>query len=181
MLQYIKHLIQLLLAPSRGWEDVSESAVPADEIQRRGFYPWTGIVAASCLLRLFYDRDITFTGVIMASIAAAGALFVSVFIARIFLDITLPRYIDSKINVSKVNIFAVYLTGIMGLYSIIGNATPASMTFLNFLPVLSLLIIFRSMKFLGIKDENAVSFIALAAVAVIVIPVGVSVFFNFII
>lgn len=178
---YIRQLIQLLLSPAKGWEDISEAAKTADEIQRRGFYPWIGITAASEFLRLIYNHKVSFVDVLQGAIAIGGALFISLYIARIFLDMILPQHVDRKVNLVKVNVFAIYLVGMVGLYHIISNAMPASMTFLNFLPVFSLLIVFKSTTFLGISEDKTMTFLWLSAVGVIVIPIAVAALLSFII
>lgn len=178
---YIKQLLQLLLSPARGWEDVSAAALPPDEIQRRGFYPWIGIVAASQFLNLIHDHHDSFFTLLQGAVAISGALFISLYLARLFLDITLPQHIGGDVNFAKINIFANYLIGLIGLYHIIANAMPASMTFLHFLPALSLLVIFKSVTFIGIKEDNIVVFLVLAGIATIAVPIAVAALLTFII
>ena len=69
---YIKQLLQLLLEPSHGWEDISEANRPAETIQRTGFFPWIGITSLSCFARLIYEHDLTFIHVLQTAIAVAG-------------------------------------------------------------------------------------------------------------
>lgn len=181
MLLYIKQLIQLLLSPARGWEDISSEARTAEEIQRTGFYPWIGVTAVSQFVRLFYDHDATFVSELQGAIAIAGALFISLYLGRLFLDIILPKHVDKKINLAKVNIFSVYLIGMIGLYHIVSNLIPTSMTFLNFLPLLSLLIIFKAIPFVGVPEDRSVAFMTLSAIALMVIPIGVAALLTFLI
>lgn len=178
---YIKQLIQLLLSPARGWEDISEAAMSSEDIQRRGFYPWLGIVGASDFLRLFYVRELTFLAALQSAIAIAGALFISLYLARLFLDLALPQYVDNKLNVTKINTFTIFMTGMIGFYNVISNAMPASMTFLHFLPLLSLLIIFKSTVYMGIMQDKAMTFLWITAVGVILIPIGMATLLSFII
>lgn len=171
----------MLLSPARGWEDISEAARTPEEIQRRGFAPWIGICAAGEFMRLFHESEATFTSVLQSAIAIAGSLFISVYIGRLFLDLTMPRHVNAKLNVVKVSVFTYYTVGMIGFYSIISNTLPASMTFLHFLPFLSLLIIFKSTRFLDIPKEKTVTFMCLASVAVIILPIATSALLSFII
>ena len=54
MLGYLKYMFQLLLMPSRGWEDISaESPVP-EAMQSRGYYPLLALTAAAVFMQLLY-------------------------------------------------------------------------------------------------------------------------------
>ncbi len=170
MWQYIRQLFQLLLAPSRGWEDISESIPSPDEVRRTGFFPWIGVTAASEFIRLFYGSG-GFFSVLLSAIAIAGTLFVSMFIARIILDMTLPRYVNPKINFNKADIFVTYLMGLNGLYIIIANLLPASMTFTRFLPILSIVIMFKSAAYMSVNEDNLMTFLGLSVLAIIAVPI----------
>jgi len=171
---YIKQLFQLILSPSRGWEDVSEASVKAPELQRRGYYPLIGVTGASEFLKLLYSHTVGFWNVLLSAIAIMGAMFVSLYLARLFLDMTLSRHVSGKLNAAKVDVFSTYMMGINGLYCILGNALPASMTFLVFLPLISLIIMFKSVPYMAIKSDSQFSFLGLSTVAFIVIPIAMA-------
>lgn len=181
MLLFIRHLLQLLLSPSRGWEDISAAAQTYDVIQRAGFYPWLGIVALSNFLQLFYSPTLTFFECLLGAITTAGGLFISLYLGRLFLDFTLPEHVDTKLNITKINTFTIYMVAMMGIYTIISNAMPANLTFLYFLPLLSVVIIFRATTYLGISGDRIAVFICLASVATIVVPIAVVALLQFII
>lgn len=178
---FIKNMIQLILSPQRGWEDISESAVAPEVLCRRGFYPWLAVVGLSEFLRLFYDFSLSVLTLAEHAVAMAGALFASLYLGRLFLEAIFPRYISDKANPIKIYIFTIYLTGLIGLYHIISCAMPARLTLLHFLPLLSLLVIFRSARYMDVPEGNTVTFLCLSAVAVIVVPVGMCALLTFII
>ncbi len=171
---FIRHLIQLLLSPSRGWEDVSEATIAPDTLQHKGYYPLIGVTALSEFLPLIYSHGEGFLQALIAAIVIGFSLFASLFFAKLFLDMTLPKYVNGSLNLTKVDVFTTYLMGINCIFCILTNAMPASMTFLRLLPLLSVIIIFKSTAYLGIKDENQLNFTGLAIVAVIVIPIAIS-------
>ena len=169
---YIRHILQLLLSPARGWEDISGAVQPAEDIQRRGFFPWIAVSGLSEFLRLFYGVHGGFFAVFLSAIAMTATLFVSLYFARLIMDIALPRYVDSKISVAKINVFATYMMGINGLFLIIANALPASMTFTRFLPILSIVVMFKASVYLAIREENLMAFLGIATAAVIIVPIA---------
>ena len=170
MWHFLKYMIQLLLSPARGWEDVSASIPNPDELQRRGFCPWVGVAAVSELLPWLYNHTEGFLAALESVIAIGAALFASLYVGRLFLGMALPKFIRQEVNPAKLNVFITYLMGINCLFLIFVNAMPASMTFLRLLPLLSVIIIFKSTAYLGIDEENQLSFTGLASVAVIVLP-----------
>lgn len=181
MFLFIRYLIQLLLSPSRGWEDISSAAQTCDVIKRNGFYPWLGFVAMSNFLQLIYSPTLTFFECLLGAIAVAGGLFISLYLGRLFLDFTLPEHVDAKLNITKINTFCIYMVALMGIYSVISNAMPANLTFLYFLPLLSVVIIFRATAYLGISHDRIAVFICLASVATIVVPIAVIALLQFIV
>ena len=169
---FFKHLIQLLLSPSRGWEDISEAGRSVDDIRRTGYYPLIGITALSRVLRLLYGNSPSVVDLLLSAIAVAGTMFASMYIGRLLLDMTLPKCTDGHFNPTKVDCFTTYLLGIDCLFLIFANAMPAHMTFVNFLPLLSLIIIFKATQYLDIREDSRLNFTILAIIAVIVIPIA---------
>ena len=169
---FFKHLIQLLLSPSRGWEDISEAGRSVDDIRRTGYYPLIGITALSEFLRLLYGNSPSVVDLLLSAIAVAGTMFASMYIGRLLVDMTLPKCTDGHFNPTKVDCFTTYLLGIDCLFLIFANAMPAHMTFVNFLPLLSLIIIFKATQYLDIRVDSRLNFTILAIIAVIVIPIA---------
>lgn len=169
---FLKHLIQLLLSPSRGWEDISEAGIPVDVLQRKGYYPLIGITALSEFLRLIYRNSPSVIDLLLSAIAVAGTMFASLYLGRLLLDITLPKCTDGHFNHNKADCFTTCLLGIDCLFLIFANAMPAQMTFINFLPLLSLIIIFKASQYLDIREDSRLNFTVLAIIAVIVIPIA---------
>lgn len=84
---------------------------------------------------------------------------------------TLPRYVNPKINFNKADIFVTYLMGLNGLYIIIANLLPASMTFTRFLPILSIVIMFKSAAYMSVNEDNLMTFLGLSVLAIIAVPI----------
>jgi len=54
MFAFLKYLIQLLLSPSHGWEDLETRDPDPEEMTRSGLYPLMGIAAATEFLSFFF-------------------------------------------------------------------------------------------------------------------------------
>ena len=64
MLHFIKHLLQLIISPVNGWEDISHKGTDAKRLATEGLYPLLGITAISTFIRFFYDDDLTLINLI---------------------------------------------------------------------------------------------------------------------
>ncbi len=178
---FVKQLIQLVLAPSRGWEDVSEARVQVDELRRKGYYPFIAVTGLSEFMRMIYDHELGFWSVLLSAIAIVGVMFVSLYLARLFLDMTLSKFMSGSLNVVKVDVFVTYMMGINCLFCIFMNLMPASMTFLVFLPLISLIIIFKSAAYMSVKADSQLNFLGLASVALIVLPIALTALLSFLV
>lgn len=170
MLLYVKNIFQLLLAPSRGWEDVSAGGVSFDRMLRSGFVPLVILTALTEFIPLAYYSNLTFLGALGSAIAVGGGLFASLFASRLVLDVALSRYIKQDINMVKVNNLALYLVGFDCFYRIFSNILPGSLTFLYFLPLISIVVLFKSTAYLGIEEEKTINYIFISFVGVVIIP-----------
>lgn len=171
---FIKHLIQLLLSPTRGWDDISESVLKPDEVNRKGFYPLVGVTALSEFFPLVYSHSEGFSHSLAAAVAIGCAIFASMYLSKLFLDLTLSRFIHITLNPNKLSVFISCMLGLNCIYYIIRNLMPTSMTILALLPLLSVIVIFKSTAYMGIKDDNQLNFTGLAIVAVLILPVLIS-------
>lgn len=172
-LQYIKQIAQLLLMPDRGWEDVSASVHNPDTLQRRGYMPLVVLTGLSEFLPLAYSHGQGWVAAIISAVVMGVAMFSSLYLARLFLEMTFCRYVDRTVNRMKLSLFTTFLLGINCFYIIITNASPASMTLLKLLPLLSVIVIFKSTAFLGVGEENQLTFTGLSIIAVIACPAAI--------
>jgi len=167
---YIRQLIQLVLSPARGWEDISAAAQTPAEVQRRGYCPWLAVTALSELVPLLYRPGLTLWAALEAAIAVAGAMFVSVYLARVILDITLRGHVDGEVSPSRTGVFVLYTVGLVCLYRVVANLLPAALTLVHFLPLLSVPAIFKAARYVGVRSDSEMAFVGLSAIAVIVLP-----------
>lgn len=168
---YIRQLFQLILSPSGGWDDISEAALTPEQIQRQGFMPWLAVTALSEFVRLAYDPTLTFFVALESAVAVAGGMFVALYISRIVFEITLNRFVDGTVNLAKGGVLSLYMVGLACLFTIVANILPATLTIVHFLPLLSLLILFKSARLIGVRADDTMGYLGLGALATIVLPI----------
>ena len=83
MFTFLKYLVQLLLSPTHGWEDIEKRNPDPEELMRSGLYPLMGIAAATEFLAFFYQRHVELATVLIRSVADFGSYFVSIISRRL--------------------------------------------------------------------------------------------------
>lgn len=170
MLTYLRHLFQLILSPGRGWEDVSASVPDPDELQRRGLYPLLGIAAMTEFVQRLYVSGLELSLMLERAIVVFGAYFASVFVARLLLELTLPRVVDGELNLRKCSVVTVCIIGLMVLIQILSNVLPSELTMLRFMPLLVVVTIYKAAKYLCVKADSIVNYLLVMTVATIITP-----------
>lgn len=175
MLEYLKNMMQLLLMPTVGWEAVERSPLQAGEIDHRGFYPWLGVVFISQFVALFYGRGVKVIELFESAIVVAGAMYASLFLAKLILDLSLSNYVEGGVvEPRRVAVFSSYMVGLDCLFRFVENLMPTPLTFLFFLPLLGVSVVFKGASYLGIKESVQITFTLIATVATIVVPLGLT-------
>lgn len=172
MLAYLKNLFQLILSPSRGWEDISASMHPSRLLLHEGFYPLLTVASLSEFLRLFYDADTSFVTLLELAIAMGGTYFASYFIAGMVLESYLKNMVDGEINRLKVDTFVIYGLSLLLVIELITSVVPTDLTLIKFLPLFVALILYKGSAYMSVKSNCELRFLCLSVIAVIVVPIG---------
>lgn len=169
MLSYLKYLIQLILSPARGWEDLAEREPAPESMLRLGLYPLLGIAAASELPALFYEQSTGLATVLMHAVVDFGAYFVSIFIARLLFDIYLGRLTETPDRRHTETLVAMGI-GMMVIIRIIDNILPWDLVLMRFLPLYVMLVLYKSSQYMAIPANNEIRYLVLAASACVAVP-----------
>lgn len=170
MSAYLKYLFQLILSPSRGWEDISHDGADPDELVRRGYYPLTGIMALTEFARLFYEREATVASVLQRAIAVFCAYFAALFVCRLLLDAMLPKVTEGSPSERRTATLNVLCLGQMELIAILGNCIPTGLTLIHFLPVYALLIFYKASRYMAVRRDSEMNYLVVGLFSVVVVP-----------
>ncbi len=173
MLTFLKYLIQLLLSPSNGWDELTREAPSADTLLRKGLYPLLAITALTEFLAFFYSRHVGLGEVLMRAIADFGTYFISVFIAKLIFELYLGRLCDTTPEPARVSVMTVCGIGLMVLIQLISNCLPWNLVLLKFLPLYVVLVLFKAIPYIGVRKKDALHFVGLSAVAIVAVPLAI--------
>lgn len=181
MLKFLTCLIQLIISPAKGWEDIAAVGEEPRKICSDGFYPLLGLTACSVFIRRLYDSDLGLVTMIQRAIITFVEYFVTYFLASFLFSIFLGKVIDGELNEKKYHTFAIYNISLLALITIIENCLPTELSIVQFLPVFTIVVMWMGKRYLAVKEEKSFTFIFLASVAILVMPYLLGFLFNMVI
>ncbi|MDE6198074.1 MAG: hypothetical protein K2F91_09450 [Muribaculaceae bacterium] len=173
MLTFLRYLLQLILAPAKGWEDIEASDPDPELLTRKALYPLTGIAAATEFLALFYSRGTGLPEVLMRATALFGTYFTAVFIARLIFELYLGRLTTAAPDSRRTSTMTVCGIGLMVLVRMLENCLPWNLVLLKFLPIYVVLVLYKAIPYIGVRRDSELSFTGLAAAAIVGVPLAI--------
>lgn len=171
MAAYLKYLFQLILSPSRGWEDLSHDGADSEELMRRGYYPLTGIAAVTEFVQMFYHHSVGIGDTLRSAIVTFCAFFAALYASRMTLDALLPKVVEGVPSDRRTATMNVMCLGQMLLIRILSNCLPTGLTLVHFLPIYTLLIYYKASRYMAVRKDCEMNFIVIGLVSVIATPV----------
>lgn len=171
MLRFLKYVIQLILSPKNGWEDLARQNPSPQTLLNKGFYPLLFLSVASEFLGMVYHHD-TLAVAIVSAVADFGAYFLGVYLTRLVLSLSLEKFCDEVPDFSVIETFSVVSVGLMVFFRIIDNVVPWNIMLLKFLPLYVVLVLSKSATYLGVRRDNDMRFLLLASAVVVAAPMG---------
>lgn len=165
MLHYIKMLIQLLLAPKNGWEDIAEDTYDGQTLMYRGFLPLLFVASLSSFAQLFYLSSCSVLDAILQSVIMFGVFYGVLYLGEFFFSLYIIKLTDTSINYKRINMFLIYSLSVMALMTMLMKSVPFSPV-LILLPLYSLVVMRRGARFMGVSPANAGKFMFLCIGAV---------------
>ena len=171
MLNFLKNILQLIVNPSRGWEDVSHDAAEPAALCRDGLYPLLGVTALSCVGGFWkLDSDPTLISVIQNAIITFAAYFATMFLANFVMSMTMDKISDKASSQRKNATVVIYSVALLALINIIINVIPIDLAVLRFLPIYVGFILYKSQRYESVPPEKTGLYMFLTIFTIIVPP-----------
>ena len=169
MLTLLKYIIQLILSPSNGWEDIAKRDPDPDKLLSEAVYPLLGIAAASEFFGLAYGTA-TLPQALIGAINIFGSYFITIFIARLLFDMYLEKLAGGEVNKRRSSTLILTGVSIMAFFKIIENCLPWGLLIVKFLPLYAILVLSKGTEYLGLTKRKELKFTALAGIAIVAVP-----------
>lgn len=168
---YAKQLLQLVLSPSRGWEDIAASGVDPKRVSARLMMPAFVLAAASNLPRWLFDSELVISDLVVDAVVTFVAYFVSFAISVQAFRTRLGKYIDGEPDRERNLTVIVYTMTLLAISTIICNFTPFSAIMAYILPLLVGLVAWKSAALLRVKPDSEFGFAGFVMVFLALPPV----------
>ncbi len=170
MLNFLKCLLQLILSPGMGWEDISHQGRERSDLLRRGLFPFICIAAASAFVPLFYSGGPTIVVSFIRAVILLVSLWAGFYIAGFVMPLLLPDCTGGDYNDKRTSSFIIYSTALMALVILIQEVLPFDVGVTWFLPVYVGLVMWKGSKYVGVQPSRQGYFVVLAVCSVILPP-----------
>lgn len=171
MFKFLKHIIQLVIYPAKGWEDVSNAATKPEVLCHDGFYPLLAACAVSCLIKLIYnDIEYTFVSALQEAIITFTIYFATLFFAGYAFGTTMQKMTDKHPSENKNSVFIIYNLSILVLLNLISNLLPVELVIIDIFPLYVGFIIFKGVRYLDIAEDKISHFLFMAVSSIILFP-----------
>lgn len=174
MLNYLKLMLQLILSPSQGWDDVAAAAPDPHRELVLGLVPVCLLAGLSVGASLYWLHDVSASSLIIRGVVCFAVYMLTYFIAQALLTALLPRITeDGLVDRERVMLFSQLCVGQMAIFGMIENLLPSEVApIVQFLPLLVIVVMYRARKFLDVDKTKSGLMLAFGIVAVI-LPVYV--------
>ena len=104
MLRFLKNMLQLILAPSKGWDEVSQLNESPNKIMEKGLYPLLAITAITAFAHGLYGSEpFDFGAQIELALTQFLALFLGVMFGRAAFEALIHHFTGKPADVVKVS------------------------------------------------------------------------------
>lgn len=169
MLRFFINILQILINPTRGWEDISYDSTEVSKLTRRGYFPLIAITALTSFA-LYYHAAmrVDLIYVIKQTIITFTIFFATYYFAE-FMFSTLFEPMSEKTYSSKRNsTLIIYSLSILALMQIVVNIVPFDFMLLYFLPIYAGVIIYKAIPYMGVKEDKIGQYMFLGVFSIIV-------------
>lgn len=177
---YLRLMLQLLLSPNHGWEDIAYDNPPLRRLMVSGFVPWLLLAAVSSLVSFFYSGDYNGLMMVIAVLVMFLKYFVTYFIAGFLFQMFIPFLSKGAYVENNCNTLVMMSISLLALIGIIRNCVPVDMPVVNFFPLYVLLIMWRGNRYVKVPRINGWRFTVLCFLSTLLPPFLLQTLFNLI-
>lgn len=177
---YLRDLLQLILAPKKGWEDISADGFDSQCLLKRGFIPFVLIASVTVFVKYFYVSDASLLILLQHAVVCFLKYFVGYFLATFVFTLYLPTCIDGELSMKRCHTFILYGLGLLTLINIIQNCIPVELAISFVMPIYALFILWRGLQYMSISFNGVGTFLLMIIFSILMPPYLLQYLFNLI-
>lgn len=163
-------MLRIMTNPVEGWKKLRRSKVSLESLQAGCFYPLLALVALSRFAEFFYSVNITLKQVVTQAVVSFVAYFFGFYCVQMIMSWVLPKDMVEKFDTDYGKKYILMSMSTLALFSILTNLLPMIGPILIFLPLWTLYIMFKGVRFFKFAQNQEMKFYVYVASATIGMP-----------
>lgn len=170
-------MMQLMLSPARGWEDVAASASDPARLVREGVLPAFGMAALSIFAQLLFHVRVDLVDLMVGACVVFVSYFVTLaFASHAFYAKALKW--NPKADKERCQTVVAYALGLMSMTTAVCNFMPITLGLGYLLPLAITLIIWKAMPYLSIPEDKEYEFLIYEFAVITLPPILIQAFYT---
>lgn len=181
-LNFLKCMLQLILSPTHGWEDISAEGRDEHSVAVGGLYPLLALAGASAFVGMAFHQELTFIVAVQRAMVTFVAYFASYFFSMFMLSFLLaPLVSGGEVNDRRLSTFVSYVIALMALLTLIDNCLPTSPAVIGFLPLYIIVILWKGWRYMAVVPGRVIRFVIIGFVTIMLPPYALRLLSHFIV
>lgn len=175
---YLRDMVQLVMSPVHGWEDISYDNPDLRRLMTKGWLVWLLVASCTVVLRPAYMGNFEWFDAMARFLATFIKFFVTFYIGG-FMFSAFMGVITQGAGVERLNnTLIVFSVGLLIMIDVIKNCLPVDISMINFFPLYVLYIMWRGERFVKVAAGRQLQYVALSFVSVILPPYLIQMMLN---
>ncbi|MCC8112557.1 MAG: hypothetical protein LIP03_00925 [Bacteroidales bacterium] len=181
MVTFIKNIIQLILAPTSGWEDISVSNPDPKAVASTGMYPLFAASALSVFAQGYFHPELSGALLVVKAAATFASFFVGYVIAEAMLKTFSEAWVEGSLDYRKCSTVVIFALSLLALATIVCNLLPLTLGLPYLLPLGVAMVIWKATMYLCVKKDKEFNFMLFMVMAVVMPPCLIRALFDWVI
>lgn len=165
----VRLFLKIILTPVDGWKELKRSKITPDRFAQGCFYPLLALMAVSVFAMLFYVSTTSIQTLLIEAIIAFISFFLGYFIVGVLLRTMTYKDCAKAFSTDFGNCFVMVAMSSLTIVQTLINILPFIQPVLVFLPLYTIYIIVKGVRFLRIETNHE----ALTIVLISILSIGV--------
>ena len=164
-------LLKTMFNPIEGWKSIRRHKITPEEAQKECFYPLLAFYSISKFAILAYSAKADLSEVVVDAVTAFVSFFFGYFLIVMFLRRVLPKGVAEVFDTNFGKTLVVISLSSLCLFFILTELLPMLWAILIFLPLWTVYMICRAMRFFKIPEDRHLMTVGLLNLIIIGMPV----------
>lgn len=147
-------MLKILANPTLGWRNFKSSKFAVSDVEKRCFYPILAVLAVACFIRKFYSPDVTLQLLLIDSITKFISYFFGYFIVVMACAHLLPKESIKPMESQFGKNYILVGMSSLAFFNIFQVVLPMLEPILVFLPLWTIYILSKGIKYVKVPDDR---------------------------